>query len=99
MPDLVAEMTEQRAIGLAHLIAAALAFCVVGFGEIDGDDAIGMAGHDGEPEGATSARNSKRQTGGILRLRLERQPKLKQRVEQPVLRDFERPPFVEIFRQ
>ena len=69
MPDLVAEMAEQRAIGLAHLIAAALALCVVGFGQIDRDDAVGMAGHDpANRSGSTSARNSKRQTGGVLGL-------------------------------
>ena len=35
MRDLVAEVTEQRAVRLAHLGALPLALDVVGFGEID----------------------------------------------------------------
>ena len=43
--DLVAEMTEQGAVGLAHLPPHALAFGIVGLGQVDGDEAVVMAGH------------------------------------------------------
>ena len=42
--DLVAEMTEQRAVRLAHLPPHPLAFGIVGLGQIDGDEAAVMAG-------------------------------------------------------
>ena len=44
MGDLVPEMTEQGPVGLAHLAALLLAMRVVGFGEVDGDGAVEMAG-------------------------------------------------------
>ena len=46
VPDLVTKMPEQRAIQFAHLMPAPFALCVVGFGEIDGDHAVGVTGHD-----------------------------------------------------
>ena len=46
MPDLVAEMAEQRAIGFAHGDAAFLALGVVGFDQRDGDPALVMAGQN-----------------------------------------------------
>ena len=44
MRDLVAEMAEQRAVGLAHLVPAPLALGVVGLGEVDGDEPVVVAG-------------------------------------------------------
>ena len=99
MPDLVTEMTERRAVQLAHLMAAAFALRVVGFGEIDGDDAVGMAGHHRRGGRRGIGEKLKGQAAGTFRLGLERQPKLKQRVEQPMLGDFEGAPFVEVLGQ
>jgi hypothetical protein len=45
MPDLVAEMAEERAVGLSHVLAMALALGVVGLGDVDGDQALAMARH------------------------------------------------------
>ncbi len=42
----MAEVTEQRPVGLAHLAAAALALGIVGFGDIDGDEAVLVAGQN-----------------------------------------------------
>src|SRR6201991_1412343 len=40
--DFVAQVTEQGAVGLAHLGADLLAVRVVGFGEVEGDDAVAV---------------------------------------------------------
>src|SRR3974390_2354879 len=42
--DLVAEMPEQRAVGLGHIVALPLALDVVGLSQIDGDDTAGVTG-------------------------------------------------------
>ena len=44
--DLVAEMAEQRAVGLAHLGAPLFALGVVGLGDIERDQALVVAGQD-----------------------------------------------------
>ena len=49
MAGLVAEMTEERAVGFAHVGAAPLAFGAFRFDRADGDDAVGMSGHDRRP--------------------------------------------------
>ena len=46
MRDLVPEMAEQRAVGLAHGLALALALGVVGFRNIEGDEPAGVPGDD-----------------------------------------------------
>ena len=46
MADLVTEMAEQGAVGLAHGVAAPLAFRVVRFGDVDGDQAVVVTGQD-----------------------------------------------------
>ena len=87
--DLVAEMAEQRAVGLAHLPPHALALGIVGLGEVDGDEAVVVAGH--HRLGRRAVRRQLRQEVErqpvlrILQLGLQRQPELEQRVEQPVL--------------
>src|SRR5262249_51578483 len=45
VPDLVTEMTEQRAIGLLHDVAHALAFGIVRLRQAEGDETAGVAGH------------------------------------------------------
>ena len=45
MADLVAEVAEQRAVGLVHLDAALSRIGVVGLGEVERDDAVLVAGH------------------------------------------------------
>ena len=45
MPDLVPEMTEQRAERLAHQNPPSLPLGIVGFRECDGDYAVIMASH------------------------------------------------------
>ena len=44
VPDLVAEVPEQGAVGLVHGDAQLLAVHVVALGEVEGDDAVGVAG-------------------------------------------------------
>jgi hypothetical protein len=39
MADLVAEVAEQRAVGLRHVLAGAVALGVIGLGDVDGDQA------------------------------------------------------------
>ena len=63
--DLVAEMTEQRAIRLAHLMTAALALHIVGFRQIDRDDAVGVAGHYRRTGGRDVGQKFERQTEGL----------------------------------
>jgi hypothetical protein len=46
VPDLVAEMPQKRTVGLVHRGAATLALGVVALGDVDGDEAAGMPGHD-----------------------------------------------------
>ena len=99
--DLVAEMTEQGAVGLAHLPPHALAFGIVGLGQVDGDEAVVVAGHHRLGRRAVGRRAVWRRSGqkierqpvlGILQLGLQRQPKLEQRVEQPVLGELDLAP-------
>ena len=51
MADLVAEVSDQRAIGLAQILPDLLAPGVVGFLDVQGDQAAGMAGHHDRPAG------------------------------------------------
>ena len=45
MADLVAEVPEHGAVGLVELLAHPLAVDVVGLGQVERDDAVGVAGH------------------------------------------------------
>jgi hypothetical protein len=45
VPYLVAEMTEECPVRLAHLMTAAFALRIVSFRKVDSDHAVGMAGH------------------------------------------------------
>ena len=44
--DFVAEVADQRAVRLVHLLADALAFDRVGLADVDRDQAVGVAGED-----------------------------------------------------
>ena len=46
MADFVAEVADQRAVRLVHLLADALALDRVGLVEVDRDQAVGVAGED-----------------------------------------------------
>ena len=96
-------MTEQRAVGLAHLPPHALAFGIVGLGQIDGDEAVVVAGHHRLGRRAVGRRRGQKierqPVLGILQLGLQRQPKLEQRVEQPVLGDLDLAPVRLVLRQ
>ena len=96
MPDLVTKMTEQRAVQFAHLLPAAFALRIIGFGKIDGDHAVGVTGHDRRCRRRDIGEKLKRQAIGTFRLSLDRQPQLKQRVEQPVLGAFEGAPLLDV---
>ena len=82
-------MTEQRAVGLAHLPAHALALGIVGLGQVDGDQAAVVAGQHRFGRRAVRRRRPESRTPGRAR-----DPRawsgsgsrsLQQRVEQPVL--------------
>ena len=45
VPDLVAEMAEQGAIGLLHRVALTLALGIVRFRQAERDEPAGVAGH------------------------------------------------------
>ena len=47
VPDLVAEMAQQGAVGLVHRDTELSAVYVVAFGEIQGDQAVVVSGEDG----------------------------------------------------
>jgi len=42
--DFVPHVADEGAMGLVHLLADALALDGVGFGDVDGDAAVGVAG-------------------------------------------------------
>src|SRR6185503_3545562 len=46
MADLVSEVTEECAIGLAHLLTRLLAKRIVSFGDVDGDEAFAVTSED-----------------------------------------------------
>jgi hypothetical protein len=89
-------MAEQGAVGLAHLAAALFALGIVGFGDIDGDQAVVVAGqhlgdravgigHIGqEIEGQSEFR--------VFRPALQRQAQAEHGVEQVVLGNFQLAP-------
>jgi hypothetical protein len=101
VPDLVAKVAEQRAVRFAHLPAAAFAFGVVGFREIDRDHAAGVTGQHRPPIGCGNgiAEKLECQSLGTLRLGGERKAKLKQGIEQAMLGDLDGTPVVHVLRQ
>jgi hypothetical protein len=51
VPDLVAEMAQQRAVRLVQFVPDPLAFRVVGLLDIERDQSLGVAGHHAWPAG------------------------------------------------
>ena len=45
MPDFMTKMPEQRAVWLTHPVTATFTLHIIGFRQIDGDDAALMSGH------------------------------------------------------
>ena len=93
MRDLVAEVAEQGAVKFAHLAAHALALGVVGFGDIERDQAVVVSGHHRRAGGGSAGiEKIERQWIGVFVLCVERQAELEQRVEQAVLRHLDEAP-------
>jgi hypothetical protein len=80
------------------MMTAALTLHIVGFCQIDRDDAVGMAGHHRRTGRYNVGQKFKRQSAWAFGLSLDRKAQLKQRVEQAVLCDFQGPPFLQIVR-
>src|SRR5690606_2043773 len=74
----VAEMAEQGAIGLAELLAPALSLDGIGFEDVDGDDAIEMAGRGVDEE-------IEREALAACSRRVERQSEAQEVVQEPLL--------------
>jgi len=86
MTGLMAQMAEQRAVGLAEVAAALLTARVVGLGGVKRDDAIGMAGDDGRPTGQRQQQvEGQAQPIGHLGLGLHRQLQAQQRRHEAAL--------------
>src|SRR3954447_5743662 len=97
VPDLVAEMPEQRPVGLAHLQPAPLALDVVGLGQRDRDQAVVVAGQDLLPALRIVGEEIEDQAMfGIVLPGLERQLPADQGIEQPVLRHLQLTPAGEL---
>ena len=94
MPDLVAEMAEQRAVRFVHGGAPLLALGVVGFLERERDQAVIVTGH--HPRAVDLRRACQeiehQALAAIVALSVERQIELHQCIEQPMLGDFDLPP-------
>ena len=97
----MAEVAEQRAVGLAHGFAGALALGVVGLGEVDRDQPVGMAGDD--LRGLLPARLGEEVEGepGLLILELadHGQAEPEQAIDQPVLGGLQALPAQEMVRR
>ena len=100
MADLVAEVAEQRAIGLVHDGAPLFALGVVGLLERQRDQAVVMPGHHPRPIDMrrTCQKIEHQPFAASLVALIERQLELHQRVEQPMLGDFDLLPSNQIFR-
>ena len=79
---LMAQVAEERAVGLTEVLALALALDRVRFHDVDGDHAVEMAGH-------RVAREVERERTLHLRRRAERQTEAQERVDEALLRALE----------
>ena len=93
MPDLVAEVAEQRTVGLAHREPTLLALGVVRLDKRDNDPAFVVAGEDPRPRLRRVGKELERQAARrIVDHGPKRQLPLQQRIEQPVLGHFHQLP-------
>ena len=84
MPDLVAEVAEERPVRFVHRQTAFLALGIVGLGQAEGDTAFVVAGeHLPSPGCGASARNSKRNPLRFSAFR-ERQLQTPETIERPL---------------
>ena len=83
MPDLVAEVAEQRAVGLVHRDPQLLAVHVVALGEVQGDHAVVVAGE--HLLGLTGEQVERQAVLRVLVAAHDRQPQLVQFDDQPTL--------------
>jgi hypothetical protein len=95
MRDFVPEMPEQGPVRLAHVAALLFPMSVVGFGNVDGDGAVEMAGQDRLPLGDEKVEG---EPARISCLDDQRQPEAQQAVEQPMLGQFDLAPEQQIAR-
>ena len=89
--DLVTQMAEHRAIGLAHLLAHVLAERGIRLGDVQRDDAFVVPGHDGLAVRALQEMKCHALARPFL-ARRQRQLELVQRVEQAALRGLDARP-------
>ncbi len=101
MPDLMPEVTQERAVGFGEVMPAALAGGVIRLDQIEGDQAIHMAGDDARPLWRMFERivqNVERQALGIALARGQGQAKREQGVEQAMLRHLNLAPALQAIR-
>ena len=99
MGDLVAEMTEQRAVRLAHRLALTFTLGGVGLGRVEGDEAAGVPGQDRRllRRGTDGGRQEiECETVGIFGPGFQRQAQPQQRIEQSALGEFDLTPMPEV---
>ena len=90
MAELVAEMTEQRAVVLAHLHAHLLALGRIRLGDIERDQAVVVAGQDmfaARPDAARIGEEIEGEPDLVARIgfRPDRKPEGQQRIDGPLL--------------
>ena len=95
MGNLMANVTQQRAIRFVQIDAAAFTFSVIGFGDVDGDSAVGVAGGDGLA-GQVGGKLKAQRRAILLGNPLDGQMETKDRVKYATLGVFELVPAFEI---
>ena len=98
MRDFVAKMAKQGAVGLAHFAPPPLALGVVGLREVDRYQTVAVTrehrGTSGRRPGVLEKIEGK--PVRAVCFHRERQTKLEQRIEQPMLRGFDQAPAVQV---
>ena len=89
MGDLVTEMAEEGAVGFVQADALALAFLIVGFGDVDGDLALGVAGERGRTEGGLAEKTEAEGRAVLGGDAVERKAEAEEGVDHAALGGFE----------
>ena len=91
VPDLMAEMSDQRAIGLVHELASLFTFRVVRLAQRDRDHAVVVSCHDLRAGGVRIVREEveDQRFGGRLRVDALDEAELEQGIEEAVLRSLD----------